>query len=503
MTGIGSKLSTLSRVLHRALASKWFFYGIVAYISLSAFWIAISSLYPMAFDEDFHLGIIKLYAELWNPFAIQQIPEAAPFGSITTDPSYLFHYLMSFPYRLLAAVTTSEVAIVIGLRILNIIFFVLGIVLYQKVLLRAKLSSAIVNVVLAVFVLIPVVPMLAGQINYDNLLMLIAAAVFWLTLGIKERLDASNLPTTQILWLLVLLLFSSVVKYAFLPIAAGVVLYVGYLLYQAVDDKRVKISNAATQLKSMKKPQKIVVVLALCVGMVLCGQRYVVNVVKYHDLVPDCGAVISVEECKQYGPWGRDYRLSQSKTAPVDRGPVEYTATHWLHGMWHRLYFAVAGVTNEHATRKQLPIPSATAIVVVSIGIVLLLIHGKGLLRKYPIFVLFTIVGALYVGAVWLQVYQLYVFTGQPVAINGRYLIPLLPAFGVMLVAAYARFFDAVKLSQYKSVIACLAILLFLQGGGPATYIVRSEARWYWPNSFVQDANMQLQKIIKPFTIGS
>lgn len=503
MIGIDSKLSVFSRVLYKVLASKWFFYGIVIYISLSAFWIAISSLYPMAFDEDFHLGIIKLYAELWSPFAIQQTPEAAPFGSIVTDPSYLFHYLMSFPYRLLAALTTSEVAIVIALRVLNIAFFVLGLVLYQKVLLRAKLSPAVVHVVLAVFVLIPVVPVLAGQINYDNLLMLIVAGVFWLTLGIKEKLDKSRLPTGQILWLAALLLFASVIKYAFLPIAVGATLHVAYQLYQAVRSQRVKISDAIVHLKAMKKLQKAALIAALCIGILLCGQRYAVNIVKYHDLVPDCGAVISVEECKQYGPWGRDYRLSQSKVAPVDRGPIEYTATHWLHGMWHRLYFAVAGPTIGHPTGNRLPLPSATAIIVVSIGIIFALVYSRALLRKYPIFVLFVVVGVLYMGAVWLQVYKLYTFTGQPVAINGRYLIPLLPAFGVMLAVAYGRFFDTVKLPQLKAVVASIAIVLFLQGGGPVTHIVRSDARWYWPNSFMQDANMQLQKILRPFTIGS
>lgn len=503
MTGIGLKFAAFSRVLYKTFASNWFFYAVVAYLSLSAIWIGISSLYPMAFDEDFHLGIIKLYAELWNPFAIQQTPDAAPFGSITTDPSYLFHYLMSFPYRILDAFIDSEVAIVIILRMMNVALFVLGILLYRKVLLRAGLSSAIVNVVFAVFVLIPVVPMLAGQINYDNLLMLIVAGVFWCVLSIKEKLEASQLPAMQLLWLIALLLFSSVVKYAFLPIAAGVVLYVGYLLVQAIRSKRVQVQDALVDIKSSSKLKVILLSLALVVGLVLCVQRYGVNVIKYHDLVPDCGAVISVEECMQYGPWGRDYRLSQSKENPAEKGPIEYTATNWLHGMWHRLYFAVAGSTNGHATRKQLPVASSVAIVVVFIGIILLLVYGRELLRRHSIFGLFALIAVLYVGALWLQVYTLYTFTGHPVAINGRYLIPLLPAFGVMLVAAYVHFFNRFHLSTLKSVVACLALVLFLQGGGPVTYIVRSEARWYWPNSFVQDANMQLQKHLKPFTIGS
>lgn len=503
MTMMNTRISRVLLGLGNIFASNKFFYSIIAFITLTSFWVALSSLYPMAFDEDFHLGLIRIYAEVWNPFSVVQTPEAAVFGSITTDPSYLFHYLMSFPYRILSAVIPSETVVIICLRVINIALFVLGLVLYRKVFLRAKIAPAIINVVIAVFVLIPVVPLLAGQINYDNLLMVIVAGVFLYTMSIREQLRSKQtIPIAPLSYLVLLLLFSSVVKYAFLPIAAGAALYIGYELMRAYRKNKDVVPRFVSDIRQVALPAKVFVGVLFIVGLGLFSQRYVVNIVRYHDPVPDCAAVISVEECSQYGPWGRDYRYSQNKEGLEERNAVAYTATHWAWGMWHRLFFTLAGPTNEYATRKPLPIPAIVAIVVTAVGVVLALVYGRSLLRQYPIFVLFLVVGALYVAALWLQVYQLYVYTGRPVAINGRYLIPLLPAFGVIVALAYSRFFSHIKQAQLKGVFALIILLLFLQGGGPITYIVRSEARWYWPNSFVQDANMQIQKMLRPVIIG-
>lgn len=498
-----SRVSRVNAWLCGALASRKFFWGVVAFLVISSAWVAVSSLYPMAFDENFHLGIIKIYAEVWNPFAIVQTPGAAEFGSITTDPSYLFHYLMSFPYRLLAAITSSETAIVIILRFINIALFAAGIVAYRKVLLKAKLSPAIINVVLAMFVLIPVVPLLAGQINYDNLLMLIVAGVFWLAINIRESLrETRTLPAASILWLVILLLFASVVKYAFLPIAAGVVFYLCYEVFRVLrKDKEIPV-QVWKDIKRFSLPLKITVASLLILGTVLFCQRYVTNVVRYHEPVPDCAAVLTVDECNQYSVWHRDNNYAHNKDGLEVRNPVYYTVTHWAWGMWQRLFFTLAGPTNSYATRQPLPIPSYLSIALVAGGIILAAVYWRALLRQYPIFLLFSIVGALYIAALWLQVYQLYTYTARPVAINGRYLIPLLPALGVIAAAAYSRLFSKIGQVKIKGIFAGVILLLFLQGGGPITYIVRSEPNWYWHGSFVQDANQHLQKILKPLVIG-
>lgn len=489
--------------LAAVFASNAFFYGVIAFFLVTSFWVAISSLYPMAFDEDFHLGLIKIYAESWSPFAITQTPEADIFGSVVTDPSYLFHYLMSFPYRALTAITHSETATVIGLRIINIALFAAALLVYRKVLSLAKVSPAITNVVLAVFVLIPVVPLLAGQINYDNLLMLIVAVVLLWTIQIRQQLRTTKqLPAKITCALILLLLFASLVKYAFLPIAVSVVLYICYEIVRAYKQNKALSSTYVKEVRQFSWLLKGVLVVTVLVGLGLFVQRYGTNLVRYHDPVPDCAAVLNEERCSAYGPWGRDYRYSQDKAGLEIRGPIGYTAIDWSWGMWHRLFFTLAGPTNDYATRKPLPIPSILAIVLITFGVLLLLWFGRSILRQYPVLGLFLLVGTVYIGALWLQQYQSYVYTGRPVAINGRYLIPLLPALGAIIAVAYSKFFSRIGQVELKGAFAVVVLLLFLQGGSLVTYVVRSEPNWYWHDSFMQDANQSLQKILKPITIG-
>ncbi len=83
--------------IYNFVSSRFFFRLIVAVSLLSAVWIALSARYPMAFDEDFHLGLIRLYASHGWPFWSGQPANADVFGAVARDPSFLYHYLMSFP----------------------------------------------------------------------------------------------------------------------------------------------------------------------------------------------------------------------------------------------------------------------------------------------------------------------------------------------------------------------------------------------------------------------
>ncbi len=51
-------------------------------------WIAVSAIYPMLFDEEYHLGIIEIYSHQLSPFITVQPPEAAFHGDITRYGSY-------------------------------------------------------------------------------------------------------------------------------------------------------------------------------------------------------------------------------------------------------------------------------------------------------------------------------------------------------------------------------------------------------------------------------
>ncbi len=494
------------RLLHRItnfLGSRLFFGIIIGFFVLSASWVALTSLYPMAFDEEVHLGTIRLYAEQLSPFAIEQTKEANAYGSVATDPSYLYHYLMSFPYRLLDHLFASETSVVIGLRFINIMLVTVALFSYRKLLRRVGASAALTNSVLAIFTLIPVLILLAAQINYDNLVLPLVPLLCLAALDVRKSLRAAaTIPIRPLVAVLTLCLFGSVVKYGFLPIAAGVVLYLVYELIMAQRAHGGVFSRLWHDIQGLHLAAKIGFSVLIVLGMVLFAQRYVVNLVQYGDPVPDCAAVLSTEQCMEWGPWGRNYRYANDIVGRVVHSPVQYTVYDWVPGMWHRLFFTLAGPTNNYATQRQLPLPSVTFAVLAFAAIPLLLVYGRSVFRKYPTFVLLVSIMVLYVTALWVQVYAAHIETHRPVAINGRYLLPILPFVGVMVAALYARFFEDIRLPQIKPLFASLVIILFLQGGGVLTYLALSKPAWFfegWP----QTANAHIQEVLKPFITGA
>jgi hypothetical protein len=476
------------------LGSKRFFGAIVALLIVQAAWLALSGRYPMAFDEDFHLGIIRLYAHHISPFWSGQPAGANAFGAVARDPSYLYQYLMSFPYRLVSVFTSSQTAQVLVLRFINIGLFAAALPLYRRLLLKTGASRAIVHLCLAIFVLIPVVPLLAAQINYDNLLLPMTALSLLLTVNFTQGLRRTRrLNLKNLLWLAIVVTLTCLVKYAFLAILLVIGAYLVIQLWRAYPDIKVlRPGPAASWL--------LIILLVLSLG--LFTQRYAVNIARYHKPVPECDKVLSVKQCRAYPPWNRDYVLTQTKgDARGTDSPLTFTAD-WFYGMWLRTFFAVDGPASNFATRGPLILPGIGAIVFASAALLATVVTMKRLLRRYDASViwLFISVTAVYVGALWLNGYQSFLQTGQAEAINGRYLLPVLPLLLVILALGVNTLLG--HRQALKIAFASASLLCLLWGGGALTYILRSDNSWYWHNQTVYDANHAVRNTLGPITPG-
>ncbi len=493
-------MQRLSRTLTSFFSSQLFWRIVMIFFVIEALWFVFSAAYPMAFDEDFHLGVIRIYAHGWSPFLTEHPAGADQFGAVVRDPSFLFHYLMSFPYRLLQVFTHSEAAQVIGLRLLNVAMFTAGLVLFRKVMLRAGASKAFAHVTLALFILLPIVPQLAAHINYDNLLMLLlplwSLAVFALLDGLKAR--RVNVPA--LLSFIALSLGMSVVKYATLPFLVAAALILMPMTYRYFRGHGKEFWPSIKRgFTAMALPSKVALVALCAVLGVLFVQRYGVNMVQYKTPVPDCGQVLRVDQCMSYGPWGRDYVFAQNKPDDFVASPFTYIGA-WFRGMWFRTFFAVNGAHSDFTTYQPLPVPANTAIVISVTGLLVLLFTARRVFRNCPYLVFFLLVIVVYAGVLWWQEYGMYKDTGQPVAINGRYLLPILPLAAVILGRAMSLFITA-RRQAVKAGLACAALVLFLHGGGVFTFILRSDAHWYWPNKAVNQVNHGAQKVLAPITI--
>ncbi|MBC7546549.1 hypothetical protein H7171_02265 [Candidatus Saccharibacteria bacterium] len=489
----------ISRRIVSGLSSRKFFIAIVVLLGIQALWIALTGKYPMAFDEDFHLGLIRLYADHASPFWSTYPPGGNAYGALTRDPSYLYHFLMSFPYRLIRLFTSDQTIQVLILRFINTALFLSGLPLYQRLLRKTGASKALVNAVLLLFVLIPIVPLLVGQINYDNLLFPLVALTLLLAIRVITSIKAGSLSMTASLQFLTVGLIASLVKYAFLPIfvAAFIVVLVLFIRTFGVRSIRLHKIHKKTVVAAFAGRATKLSLAAFIIIFALAFERYGINVIRYHSPVPDCNQVLTIAQCRSYGPWVRDYDLIAIKS--VKSNPMSFTGQ-WLQGMWLRTFFTLAGPSNDYETRGPFLVPAISSVVFVGLGIGAVAIKRRKIWKARPtIFALLGTASLLYLLILFLQQYKLYANTGVPVAINGRYLIPIAP-FLILIGALGVRQF--IRATVLKIGAVGLTVGCMLLGGGGLTYVLRSNDAWYWPSSPVRTANHAVQKTIGPAIPG-
>jgi hypothetical protein len=487
--------------LNTLLRSTTFFYVIIGFFVLEALWFVFSAIYPMAFDEDFHFGLIQLYSHHLSPFLSEQPANADQYGAVARDPSYLYHYLMSFPYRLIAVFTKSETIQVIILRLMNVAMFTWSLFLYRKVMQKAQASSALINVALAIFVLIPIVPQLAAHVNYDNIFMVLMPLMCLSGFGIIEGLRERKINVAALLSFIAVCMFMSLIKYAALPIILAAIIFILVIFFQNFWGHfgkllpSVKKSYAATS-----KAIRIAVLGSLLIMSVLFVQRYGVNLAQYKNPVPDCGDVLTVEQCNKYSPWARDHGYTVGKNPDFVASPATFMGK-WLRGMWHRLFFAINGAKSYYNNYRELPIPSQTAVVLSVVGLVSMVVWWR-VIFKDNILLSFCIAITLgYIAVLWLNGYSDYSRLGVAVAINGRYLLPVLLLLAIPMARGISLTLAKFGWTAVKPALATLTILLFLHGGGVFTFILRSDKTWYWPNATVEHVNNGARKVLAPITI--
>lgn len=491
------QLQYYAKMITSFLASRRCFYIIVAVFAIQAVWFAVTARYPMAFDEDFHFGLIRLHASQWLPFFTAQPAHAEQFGAVARDPSYLYHFLMSIPYRGVALITSNTVAQIVVLRFINIGLAVWSLFLSRKLLARLGGGRALVNSTLLLFVLVPIVPFLAAHINYDNLFILMTIGALLVTFDWLDELAKARISAARTALLLSLLILASLVKYAFLPIAAVLGAVMLWRLWRQRGQRAALVSSFLISAKQLARWQLASISLLLVLSTGLFAERYAVNIARYHAPNPDCNQVLSVASCLHYGPWARDYQYALAKPASVEPSKLGYI-WEWLYGMWLRSFFAIS---DTYDTQPPLPVPSTTVVVIGVIGVITFAYFARRLLQGniYRQTVVLALI--LYVGALFAQTFQTYLKTDQPVAINGRYLLPFLPAVIMLIGLAYSW------LWRHRPVLKALAItavlILFIQGGGILTFILRSNDTWYWPNSTVVTINHAVREALKPIVIGA
>lgn len=476
-------MSKFYRKIVDILSSRYFFYGVLVLFVIEAAYIALTGRYPMAFDEDFHYGLIQLYAAHLSPFFAHQPPNANQYGAVVRDPSYLYHYLMSFPYRIINYFDKGEIGDIIALRFINIGFVVASLVVFKKTFKKfIKASDALINTVLLFFILTPAVPLVSAQINYDNLLILFMSIDLFLALTFIKKLRNNNFDLKSFALLITGCCLTSLTMYSFLPIFAGIIFYISTVLLLKVRRGTLRISDAVREsYRSISLVTKVGLLLALIIGVGLFLERDGYNTLKYGTPIPQCNQVLSINDCKAYSPWYRNYQYAEAKSSTFKPSVSDFTEG-WLHQVFfYSLFSVLNGSYSGYSIGAPMPLPQMLARIIFWVGIILVLIYHRKLFRYDNSLLLMAIVVGFYLFALWFQNFSDYVRLGTTVAEQGRYLVLILPVAYLIVAMAFRQLFE--RRYTLKSSLALTSVFLFLlQGGGIAPYVMASDSTWYWQN---------------------
>jgi hypothetical protein len=430
-------------------------------------------------------------------------------GPLTHDPSYMYRFLMSFPLRWVQPFLHTVPSRVFVIRFFSFAMFGAGLVIFRQLLLKTRASKAMVQFVLALFVLTPMTPFLAAQINYDNMLFPLTGLTLLLGLRVFDGLRKQHrLDVKASMWLLVICIFSSLVMYAFLPIFLAVALFLGLLFIWHLRHQGLSKSWQQIRQDFIKLPMasKIILPLLVLLSVGLFGQSYGYNVVKFHTPVARCQRIYSLEDCLNYAPYRRDYESHRDLVAgklqfQYSPNPISFTTNDWIRIMTFNMFFALNGEVSHFKVGNPLPLPQLLAELIGFFGLIFVVWYQKWLRQNYRLgFLLF--VSLVYIAVLWFQEYSGFKFNGYAVAIQGRYLIPVILVLYLTVALAFAR--AGRRWLPAKAILAWLSIaVLLLQGGGAMVFIIRSDNYWYWPNATVQRVNHDAQKVLKTFVVGS
>jgi hypothetical protein len=252
----------------------------------------------------------------------------------------------------------------------------------------------------------------------------------------------------------------------------------------------------------------MVILLALLIGISggLFAERYGVNSFRYKTPAPECDQIQTIRQCLNYPPWARNYENARTLSIGQKKlvGPDNYTAS-WGNKMVNDFSVVlgrkavvqpqtVRGPTGDVVARDSLPVIKKTVYWILFAGALITLISRVRLWRR-PELRLLIVVSGVYLLILWLQNFSDYRHLGKPDGIQGRYLLLILPFLLALMTSSIA---SILRLRVLKVGLATVVLAAMMQGGGTASYILRSDPSWYWQNPNVIKLNLKAKQILEP-----
>jgi hypothetical protein len=447
--------------LKNIILSNKFLPAVFVFFALQAVFYAWYIGYGIPSDETYHFGAAQYYASqpiTTGPFTHNQDPSTIPtIRAIDRDPSYLFHYVLSLPLRLMQAMNLNIHNQVLGLRLINIILAILALYVLKKCLDEISNDRIIKNITLFLLTMTGMTVWLAGSINYDNLANLLFLLFVWISIKIIKKPSANALEK---IFALTLAMAVTLTKYTFAPVVCAGLLVTAIILWK-VGYRPVIFWN---QVKKLFRTRQVLATISVVLLLFFSGlmvERIGINLLRYHALAPKCIKFFTTEQCRTNNVYNRNFRQSRAYTQ-ADKNelinkfdPFGFTGQ-WLYTMYNTLYFQLGDRRFESTPMTRI----FAYLLAISLVASALLSRQRKKIGRSTGFVLF--ISGFYLAILFLYNMDTYFSFGQQFGFQGRYLLPVLGFVYFFAITMVLNTYRNRKSSGQKAFAVSWLIVLFL-----------------------------------------
>jgi len=392
-------------------------------------------------DESNHIQFIDYYAHHGlSPNLHGQTPTYY-LGDKTREPDFMYHYLMSFVYR----VTPLSVHYkYIFIRLLTVLLALAAFYVLTKIFKRIGFSETVTTVSLLILTNLSMVLMMSAAVNNDVMVWLGVSLGILFLLRLKER---ANL--TDLLSLALVIIWGGLFKRDLLPMS----LLFGLLaLFLIVRHWKVY----AGTLKKIR-PLSYLLIVLLILGSALFVERIIGNIHDYGTVTPTCEQVQGGESCSVF--WA-SLRAQQLALQPKQNVSPPAFLAKWIGEDTYNIVNVQTQFWRRDVRPARWVTPVLTAVFLMGLAYGVYYEFSQRLksdkhkgLRLYVLFIsLFYILSQLAVNYATFLHYRIF-----GLALNGRYVIPSL-----MLLVGFSCFYWTKALANKRTAATLLAVGIIL-----------------------------------------
>lgn len=465
--------------LVKFISSKWFIALTFALFLVQGFFFSFSIAKFIPADEVHHYGLSQYFSQQQltaGPFISNQSEESFYLGDIERDPSTFYHYLMGHILRASEGVVQDESILIFVLRIINVLFGALALLVFLRIVRQLTPSRNVGNLSVFGLSLTGMFVWGASAVSYDTLAILFFFLFLYCIVNIVKYKKYN-----YYLYALFAGLATGITKYTFIPtILIGMIVTI---IISLKEQRPKQIAQKFTrQVKKSNTFGTVLFSIATLLLAVWAFNIHFMNLIEYRSIDPKCDQVHDFHLCLKNNVFKRNYiqktGYEQQKKNDIAGeqaiiyDPLGFTGS-WLEDMYTRLYFFFGHKTMEPSSKIRLVFGA-----IVLMSILLICFKRKQILSDKSRQVI-AIVSLSYILILYMYNLNTWISLGAKFAYQGRYLLPVIGFIYLFVFLVMREYFLVNRSKSIKLIITAIMIVALIAFMPIIVFLKNTDNSWY------------------------